>query len=93
MLHFRPNTESLRLYRDVLRLSRLFTWSNEKGEPWRNIVRNNARKEFEEARYERDPIIVARLLFVGRDCLKQTSEKLRDKVQAVQDHVDKTRTR
>lgn len=87
------NFEALRLYRDILRLSRLFTWRNEKGEPWKDIVRSNARKEFEQAKHERDPLVVARLLFVGRDCLNQTSEKLAAKARAIEDHVDASRTR
>ena len=87
-----PNREALRLYRDVLRLSRVFTWRNEKHELWRDIVSNNARKEFEQARYEKDPLIVARLLFVGRDCLNQTRERLAGKMASFQESVDKSRT-
>ena len=32
------NFESLRLYRDILRASRHFTWPNEKGELWRDVL-------------------------------------------------------
>ena len=87
------NREAIRLYRDILRVSRLFTWNNEKGEPWKGIVQSNARKEFEQAKHEKDPLIVARLLFVGRDCLNQTAEKLTEKARSIQDHIDKTRSR
>jgi hypothetical protein len=85
------NAEAIRLYRDILRLSRHFTWRNERGELWRNLVASNARKEFEEAREERDPLIVARLLFVGRDCLNQLREKFVSKTSSLHDHIDKTR--
>jgi hypothetical protein len=88
-----PNPEALRLYRDILRLARVFTWRNEKHELWRDIVSSNARKEFEQARHEKDPLLVARLLFVGRDCLNQTRERFASKMQSIQDDVDKTRTR
>jgi hypothetical protein len=70
------NTEALRLYRDILRACRLFTWKNEAGMVWGDVLRVNARKEFEQARYESDPEIVGRLLVVGRDCLNQATEKL-----------------
>ena len=92
MKHLAPNLEALRLYRDVLRLARLFTWRNERHELLRDVLMGNARKEFEQARYERDPLIVARLLFVGRDCLNQTRERLAGKYQKVKDEVDKSRT-
>jgi hypothetical protein len=29
-----PNLEVLRLYREVLQMTRRFTWANEDGEPW-----------------------------------------------------------
>jgi hypothetical protein len=39
---------------------------------------NQDLKEFEQAKFERDPAIVARLLFVGRDCLNVTTDKFRE---------------
>ena len=86
------NRESLALYRDILRASRMFTWSNEKGEPWGEVLAVNARHEFEQARHERDPIVIARLQFVGRDCLTQTKDKFNAATQAMHDNIDKTRT-
>lgn len=86
-----PNVESLRLYRDILRATRSFTWCNEKGEPWRDILRNQARNEFEQARHESDPVLIARMLFVGRDCLVKTMHRLEDTANKMTDHVDKTR--
>ena len=86
-------TESLKLYRDILRATRMFTWNNEQGIPWAEILRKNARKEFEAARFERDPLLITRMLFVGRDCLNQTMEKFSATAQKMQDNIDKTRTR
>eukprot|EP01036_Dinobryon_divergens_P025655 gene25655-34228_t len=57
-------SESLKLYRDILRATKLFTWPNEKGELWSEILRKNARREFEQARHESDPQIITKLLFV-----------------------------
>ena len=70
-----PNREAIRLYREICRTCKRFYWPNEKGEIWGKILQENARKEFEEARYEKDPLIVARLLVVGRDSLLQVQYK------------------
>jgi hypothetical protein len=84
--------ESLKLYRDILRATRMFTWPNEKGEIWGDILRKNARYEFEQARYERDALVVTRLLFVGRDCLNKTTEKFLAASDSLKQNIEKTRT-
>ncbi len=85
--------EVLKLYRDILRASRHFTWNNEQGVPWSIILRQHARKEFEAARYERDPLLITRMLFVGRDCLNQTMEKIAATAKKIEENIDNTRTR
>jgi hypothetical protein len=37
-----------------------FVWNNEAGVSWREVIRDSARKEFEAAREEKDPVILAR---------------------------------
>nr|ADE76613.1 unknown [Picea sitchensis] len=71
--------EALALYRDILRASRFFLWTNEKGIPWRDILRANARREFEEARFETDPEVIARLLVGGRDAVETAVDKAVEK--------------
>lgn len=71
--------EALSLYRDILRATRFFMWPDSRGVLWRDILRDNARKEFEEARFERDPEIVTRLLIGGRDAVQSALEKLAEK--------------
>lgn len=71
--------EVLSLYRDVLRASRIFTWPNEQGVPWRNVLRMSARREFEAARFEKDPETIARLLVVGRDAVRATLDRVTQK--------------
>ncbi|KAH7423571.1 hypothetical protein KP509_12G061700 [Ceratopteris richardii] len=73
--------EALSLYRDILRATRVFLWPNEQGILWRDVLRSSARKEFEDARFEQDPEIVARLLVGGRDALQQTVENAIKKAQ------------
>ncbi|CAM9903614.1 unnamed protein product, partial [Discosporangium mesarthrocarpum] len=67
-----PNREAIQLYREIMRSAKHFHWCNDKGEPWNRILRESARREFEQARYETDPLVVARLLVVGRQCLNDT---------------------
>ena len=71
--------EALSLYRDILGASRFFTWTDSRGFLWRDILRENARKEFEAARFETDPDIVTRLLLGGQDAVESALEKLAEK--------------
>ncbi|KAJ7298619.1 hypothetical protein O6H91_02G068400 [Diphasiastrum complanatum] len=73
--------EVFSLYRDVLRACRLFLWTNEKGVPWREVLRVSAREEFENTRHEKDPEVIARLLVVGRDSLEAAIDKMIEKQQ------------
>ncbi|XP_050271233.1 uncharacterized protein LOC126714875 [Quercus robur] len=71
--------EALSLYRDILRASRFFTWTDSRGFLWRDILRMNARKEFEATWFETDPEIVTRLLLGGQDAVESALEKLAKK--------------
>ncbi|XP_022769256.1 uncharacterized protein LOC111312849 [Durio zibethinus] len=71
--------EALSLYRDILRATRFFMWPDSRGILWRDILRENARKEFDAARFEKDPEIVTRLLIGGRDAVQSALEKLAEK--------------
>ncbi|XP_050235293.1 uncharacterized protein LOC126683438 [Mercurialis annua] len=68
--------EALHLYRDILRATRFFTWPDSRGVLWKEVLRENARKEFEEARYEKDPEVVTRLIIGGRDAVESAIDKL-----------------
>ena len=75
--------QSLILYRDILRATRHFTWTDKNGEKWSRVLQKNARREFEQASYERDPEILARLLVVGREALDKSMEKMSDKAKVI----------
>ncbi|XP_010247976.1 PREDICTED: uncharacterized protein LOC104590903 [Nelumbo nucifera] len=79
--------EALSLYRDILRATRFFVWPDSRGVLWRDILRENARQEFEEARLERDPEVITRLLIGGRDAVQAAIDKLveKQKQQITQD--------
>jgi len=54
-----PNREALKLYREVLKVSKYFDWNDpETGEPYGQKIRKSARREFEIAKMEKDPLIV-----------------------------------
>lgn len=75
--------EVLSLYREILRTAKHFHWADQQtGEPWNKKLKQQARKEFEEARRETDPLIIARLLVTGRDCVQQVQNKFNEATQA-----------
>ena len=76
--HLRPSVtrdEALSLYRDILRTAKAFHWCDETGTPWRTKLRAEARKEFEASKMENDPLIIARLIVTGRDCVVEIQRK------------------
>ena len=77
---------------DAYCTSRAFYWPNENGEQWSQVLATSARKEFEEARYEMDPVIIARLLVVGRDALMQAQNKFTEMEEKMKEHIAKTKT-
>ena len=81
--------EALSLYRAVYRASFMFVWKNERGVEWKEVIRESARKEFEAARQESDPEMVARLLLTGRDYLDQAVQKFLEKRQTIIDDENK----
>jgi hypothetical protein len=85
--------EALSLYRSIWRATALFTWSTDSktsplsptGELWRDALRRSARQEFEASKqFERDPVMVARMLVVGRDAVAQAVDKLAAKAAEVE---------
>mmetsp|Transcript_11371 Transcript_11371/g.23973 ORF Transcript_11371/g.23973 Transcript_11371/m.23973 type:complete len:122 (-) Transcript_11371:546-911(-) len=71
-------SEALSLYRDILRTAKHFHWCDEKGIPWHCKLRAEARKEFEASKEEKDPLIIARMLVTGRECVKEVQRKFND---------------
>ena len=69
-----PNKQVLRLYHDILKFTRDFDWEDDNGIIWRDSLRKSARKEFEEAREEKDPIILYKMMITAKDAMKKTQE-------------------
>ncbi|XP_068646547.1 uncharacterized protein [Aristolochia californica] len=85
--------EALSLYRDILRVTRFFTWTDDRGVLWRDVLRQNARKEFEEARFETDPEVITKLLIGGRDAVQAALDKLVEKAKGMVENANKDQSR
>lgn len=84
--------EVLSLYREILRTAKHFHWADPKtGQPWNAMLKEQARKEFQEARNETDPLIIARLLVTGRDCVQQIQQKFNAATQAAWKRIEQDR--
>ena len=81
--------EALSLYREILRTTKAFHWCDEQGIPWNERLRKEARREFEISREERDPLIIARMLVTGRDCVQQIQQKFNDADRAALDRIER----
>eukprot|EP00029_Vermamoeba_vermiformis_P003182 TRINITY_DN13561_c0_g1_i1.p1 TRINITY_DN13561_c0_g1~~TRINITY_DN13561_c0_g1_i1.p1 ORF type:complete len:104 (+),score=4.25 TRINITY_DN13561_c0_g1_i1:47-358(+) len=68
--------EVLQLYRDILKGCRKFQFPNEKGELWSRVLQKSARGEIEASRFEKDPVMITRLIIGGRDALHQVEERI-----------------
>mmetsp|Transcript_3267 Transcript_3267/g.6640 ORF Transcript_3267/g.6640 Transcript_3267/m.6640 type:complete len:111 (-) Transcript_3267:206-538(-) len=84
--------EALSLYREILRTAKHFHWCDNEGKPWNLRLRKEARKEFEVAKDEKDPLILARLLVTGRDCVQKVQNKFNEADKAVWDRIDRDST-
>lgn len=86
----RTRKEVLSLYREILRTAKHFHWKDEKtGQPWNLVLKQQARREIEEAREETDPLIIARLLVTGRDCVQQIQNKFNDANHAAWKRIER----
>jgi len=54
----------------------MFDWTDEKGRRWGDVLAQNARSEFEEARHEKDPLLIARMVVVGREALQKVTDQV-----------------
>mmetsp|Transcript_11759 Transcript_11759/g.14626 ORF Transcript_11759/g.14626 Transcript_11759/m.14626 type:complete len:107 (+) Transcript_11759:47-367(+) len=71
--HPSSHREALSLYRAIIRLSKKFHWCDEQGNPWNKRLREEARKEFELSKTEKDPLMIAKMLVTGWDCVDKIS--------------------
>ena len=81
--------EALSLYRAVIRASVLFVWKDSKGHVWKDVIRESARKEFEQGKHERDPEMVNRLILSGREAVDVALDKFMEQRQKIMDEESK----
>ena len=67
-----PNKQSLRLYREVIKFCSDFNWPNDDGRLWKDILRENARKEFVQSKEEKDPLILHQMVVTTKDAIQKT---------------------
>jgi len=90
----RNRKEVLSLYREILRTAKHFHWKDEKtGKPWNKYLKDKARAEIEEARNETDPLIIARLLVTGRDCVHQIQNRFNAATTAAWERIERDSSR
>ena len=87
-----PNREILLLYREALQMTRRFTWANDDGEPWEDILRRTARAEFEAMRDETDSVKVGKFLITWRESVTRIHEKVNKAQMKMMEHVEGSRT-
>lgn len=85
--------EALSLYREILRTAKHFHWCDENGVPWNKRLREEARKEFVAAKDEIDPLVLARLLVTGRDCVQQVQNRFNEADKAAWNRIDRDTSR
>ena len=85
--------EALSLYREILRTCKAFHWCDESGEQWSIRLRKEARREFEQSKEEKDPLILARLLVTGRDCVQKIQLKFNQADKAAMDRIRRDTSR
>ena len=85
--------EALSLYREILRTCKAFHWCDDSGQPWNQRLRNEARKEFEASKEETDPLIIARMLVTGRDCVQQIQQKFNEADRKAWERIEKDSSR
>ena len=86
-------SSALSLYRSILRTSKHFHHCDESGRPWNGVLRAAARKEFEEGRGETDPLVAARLIVTGEECLRKIGVKFNQVDKEVEERINKERNR
>ncbi len=86
--------EALSLYREILRTAKHFHWADPvTGKPYNLLLKQQARQEFEASREETDPLILARMMITGRDCLQQVQQKFNDATLAAWKRIEQDTTR
>ncbi len=84
--------EALSLYRDILRTAKAIHWCDEEGTPWRTKLRAEARREFESSKMERDPLIIARMLVTGRECVVEVQRKFNEADRKCKERIQREST-
>ena len=82
-----PNIQVLKLYREVLKFSNEFSWTDKEGIIWKEKIRKSARDEIELARDEQDPVMLAQMVITSREAINKLRDKLIEKYKKRNDNI------
>jgi hypothetical protein len=85
--------EALSLYREILRTAKHFHWADKDGQPWNKQLKQQARKEFNESKLETDPLVIAKMIVAGRDCLQQVQNKFNEATKEAWKRIENDNSR
>ncbi|CEG37819.1 Complex 1 LYR protein [Plasmopara halstedii] len=85
MVLLNKRKEVLRLYRNIIRTTRMFPHRNEQGQIWSDVLQKNARMEIEQNRHEKDGETISKRILFGWKCLQEVQEKMMKKQQEFND--------
>jgi hypothetical protein len=70
------NRDIILIYREVWKMTERFTWCDEDGNSWRDILRTTARREFEQMRTETDSVKIGKQMITWRETIANIHEKV-----------------
>lgn len=74
-----PDPLVLKLYREVIKATSEFDWTDDKGRLWRDVLRKSAREEFEMSREESDPFVLHQMIVTAREAITVLKAKVANK--------------
>lgn len=73
-------------------MTQRFTWNNENGQSWRDILSKTARSEFEMIKGETDTVKLSKFVITWRDAVMRIHEKVSETQMKMISHVQESRT-
>eukprot|EP01080_Neovahlkampfia_damariscottae_P008386 gene8386-211_t len=70
--------EAIKLYREILKTAKMFTWEDERGVKWSELIKMSAREEFESSKQENDPEVLARAMVNAQMALTDLQGKFKE---------------
>lgn len=85
--------EALALYREIIRTCNAFYWADKNGQPWSLVLRQSARKEFENNRNLVDALEIKRQIMMGYESVDEVRRRFNAAEQKIKERVQNTKLR